>query len=287
MSLILDPEKLAAYRRETFNLDPERWLRSPEQAVEFVNRRGFVFFWPIKNTVLPSLWKATVGDREVPNNHDDPGHVTWGWKDGMLGKRRWYYGRCIRKRNAMISLDLLPAFYALSPNYGDPEHDFLDQYDQGLLSPEAKNIYALLLELGPMDSLAIRREARLASSSATSRFNRGLDTLQMEFKILPTGTSEAGRWRYAFVYDLVSRHYPDLLEKAGKITESLAREQILKSYLKSVGAIEVKQAARLLRWKPAVCQKTALALIEQGILVDDVKLKGKEEQLVAVSELVT
>jgi len=287
MSLILDPEKLAAYRRETFNLDPERWLRSPEQAVEFVNRRGFVFFWPIKNTVLPSLWKATVGDREVPNNHDDPGHVTWGWKDGMLGKRRWYYGRCIRKRNAMISLDLLPAFYALSPNYGDPEHDFLDQYDQGLLSPEAKNIYALLLELGPMDSLAIRREARLASSSATSRFNRGLDTLQMEFKILPTGTSEAGRWRYAFVYDLVSRHYPDLLEKAGKITESLAREQILKSYLKSVGAIEVKQAARLLRWKPAVCQKTALALIEQGILVDDVKLKGKEEQLIAVSELIT
>jgi len=287
MSLILDPEKLAAYRRETFNLDPERWLRSPEQAVEFVNRRGFVFFWPIKNTVLPSLWKATVGDREVPNNHDDPGHVTWGWKDGMLGKRRWYYGRCIRKRNAMISLDLLPAFYALSPNYGDPEHDFLDQYDQGLLSPEAKNIYALLLELGPMDSLAIRREARLASSSATSRFNRGLDTLQMEFKILPTGTSEAGRWRYAFVYNLVTRHYPDLLEKAGKITESQAREQILKSYLKSVGAIEVKQAARLLRWKPAVCQKTALALIEQGILVDDVKLKGKEEQLIAVSELIT
>ena len=287
MSLILDPEKLAAYRRDTFNLDPERWLRSPEQAVEFVNRRGFVFFWPIKNTVLPSLWKATVGDREVPNNHDDPGHVTWGWKDGMLGKRRWYYGRCIRKRNAMISLDLLPAFYALSPNYGDPEHDFLDQYDQGLLSPEAKNIYALLLELGPMDSLAIRREARLASSSATSRFNRGLDTLQMEFKILPTGTSEAGRWRYAFVYDLVTRHYPDLLEKAGKITESQAREQILKSYLKSVGAIEVKQAARLLRWKPAVCQKTALALIEQGILVDDVKLKGKEEQLIAVSELIT
>jgi hypothetical protein len=55
------------------------------------------------------------------------------------------------------SLDLLPAFYALSPNFGDPENDFLDQYHQGLLSPEAKNIYALLLELGQMDSLALRR----------------------------------------------------------------------------------------------------------------------------------
>lgn len=276
MTFVLPSEKLAAYRRGTFNFDPERWLRSPEEAVAFVNRRGFVFFWPIKNTVLPSLWKATVGDREVPNNHDDPGHVTWDWKDGMLGKRRWYYGRCIRKRNAMISLYLLPAFYALSPNYGDPENDFLDQYHQGLLSPEAKKIYALLLELGPMDSLALRREAGLSSSSATSRFNRGLDTLQMEFKILPVGISEAGRWRYAFMYDIVTRHYPDLLERAGKISEHQAREQILTSYLYSVGAIDVKQAARLLGWKAAVCQNTAQKLVEKGVLVDDVKLRGRK-----------
>jgi len=287
MTFILASEKLAAYRWDTYNFDPERWLRSPEQAVEFVNRRGFVFFWPIKNTVLPSLWKATVGDRGVPNNHDDPGHITWGWKDGMLGKRRWYYGRCIRKRNAMISLDMLPAFYALSPNYGAPETDFLDQYNQGLLSPEAKNIFALLLELGPLDTLALRREAGLSSSSATYRFKRGLDTLQMEFKIMPVGISDSGRWQYAHIYGIVPHHIPDLLDKAEKISEAQARQQILQSYLKSVGVIEIKQAARLLSWKLADCQKTAQVLVEQGVLVDDVKLKGKEEQLISIAGLVS
>lgn len=286
MTVALSPDKLSAWRRETYNLDPERWLRSPDQAVEFVNRRGFVFFWPIKNTVLPSLWNATVGDRGVPNNHDDPGHVTWGWKDGMLGKRAWYYGRCIRKRNAMIALDLLPAFYALSPNYGDPDLDFLDQYDQGLLSPEAKNIYALLLELGPLDSLTIRREAGLSSSSATSRFNRALDTLQMEFKIMPVGISDAGRWHYAFVYGIVPHHFPDLLEEAQKLTEKHARQKILHSYLGSVGAIEMKQAARLFGWKPAICQKAVQGLAEQGKCVEDVQLKGKNEKLIAIAELV-
>jgi DNA glycosylase AlkZ-like len=287
MMLTIAPEKLAAWRYQSYNLASERWLRTPEQAVEFVDRRGFVFFWPIKNTVLPSVWKATVGDRGVPNNHDDPGHVTWGWKDGMLGKRRWYYGRCIRKRNAMISLDLLPAFYALSPNYGAPETDFLDQYIQGLLSPEAKSIYALLLELGPMDSLALRREAGLSASSATSRFKRGLDTLQMEFKILPVGISDSGRWQYAHVYGIVPQHFPDLLDEAAKISDGQARQKILSCYLESVGAIEVKQAARLLGWKLADGKKTAQLLVEQGVLVDDVKLEGKEGPLIAIAKLVS
>ena len=286
MSVVLPPEKLAVWRRETYNLAPERWLRSAEQAVAYVNRRGFVFFWPIKNTILPSLWNATVGDRGVPNNHDDPGHVTWGWKDGMLDKRVWYYGRCLHKRNAMISLDLLPAFYALSPNYGDPETDFLDQYEQGLLSPEAKTIYALLLEFGPLDSLTIRREAGLSSSSATSRFNRALDTLQMEFKIMPVGISDAGRWHYAFVYGIVPHHFSELPGQAQKLTEEEARQKILHTYLQSVGAVEVKQAARLLGWKLAICEKTVEALVQQGVCVNGVQFEGKEEKVVAVAELI-
>jgi uncharacterized protein YcaQ len=199
----------------------------------------------------------------------------------MLGKRVWYYGRCIHKRNAMIALDVLPAFYALSPNYGAPQLDFLDQYHQGLLSPEAKNIYALLLELGPLDTLTLRREAGLSSSSSTSRFNRALDTLQMEFKIMPVGISDSGRWHYSFVYDIVPRHLPAVLDEARHITEQQARQKILELYLQSVGAIELKQAARLFGWNPTVCQKKAQELVEQGLCVEDVQIEGKDEKLIA------
>jgi hypothetical protein len=101
-------DHLAAYRSKTFRSTPDMHLFGIEDAIEFVKQRGFVFFWPIKDILLPSLWVAYAGDRPVADDHDDPGHVTWGWKDSLLGKRSWYYGRILRKRNTIISLDTHP-----------------------------------------------------------------------------------------------------------------------------------------------------------------------------------
>ena len=82
----LTTKKIEAYRRTTFRSAPGKRVKTKEQAIQFVNERGFVHFWPIKDALLPSLWVAVAGDRPVANAHDDPGHVTWGWKDAMLDK---------------------------------------------------------------------------------------------------------------------------------------------------------------------------------------------------------
>src|ERR1035437_10293576 len=111
----LSSECLRSYRAQTYRFAPGLRLASADEAVDFVNQRGFIFFWPIKNVELPSLWVAAAGDRPIADEHDDPGHTTWGWKDDQLDKRRWYYGRTLRRRNTLISLDVLPYFYALSP----------------------------------------------------------------------------------------------------------------------------------------------------------------------------
>src|SRR3972149_5049108 len=94
----------------------------------------FSYFWPIKDVTLPSLWAAVAGDRPVADAHDDPGHVTWGWKDSLLGARKWYYAKVLRKKATIIALDVAPYFYALSENYGDPRGDYLLQHEQGLLT---------------------------------------------------------------------------------------------------------------------------------------------------------
>ncbi len=159
-------EQLLQYRAETFRSKPGSRVSTLEEAVDFINQRGIVFFYPIKNMVLPSLWVAVAGDRPVPDNHDDPGHITWGWKDGMLSQRRWYYGRALRKRNTFISLDALPNFYALSPNYGDYTEDYLIDYEQGLMTQEAKQVYETLLQEGQLDSIALRKLARLKGSDS-------------------------------------------------------------------------------------------------------------------------
>ncbi len=88
---VIPHDLLAAYRRLSFLQSPDLRLKDTEEAIHFVNQRGFIYFWPIKGILLPSLWAAVAGNRPVADAHDDPGHVTWGWKDSLLGKRLWYY----------------------------------------------------------------------------------------------------------------------------------------------------------------------------------------------------
>ncbi|MCI0553050.1 MAG: hypothetical protein L0287_19050, partial [Anaerolineae bacterium] len=121
----IDLKKLDKHRARTFSLPPSPRVASPKVALDFINERGFIYFWPIKGIDLPNLWTAVAGNRVVADKHDDPGHITWGWKDRALDKRTWYYAKILRKKATMISLDIAPYFYALSENYGSPEEDYL------------------------------------------------------------------------------------------------------------------------------------------------------------------
>ena len=170
----INSDKLQKYRDKTFCFLPRNRLRNKQDAIDFVNNRGAVFFWPIKGIDFPSLWGGVAGDRNVPNNHDDPAHVTWGWKDDLLGKKVWFYAKILRQKSTIISLDLVPNFYALSPNYGDPEEDYMISYEEGVLSSEEKLVYEALLDNGAMDTLSLRKAANLSSTENTSRFNRAL-----------------------------------------------------------------------------------------------------------------
>lgn len=282
----LSLEKIKSHRAQTYRSLPALRIKTVDEAVEFVNERGFVFFWPIKGVELPSLWVAAAGDRSVPDDHDDPGHITWNWKDQLLGKNRWYYGRLLRRRNMIIALQCLPFFYALSPNFGDPEHDYLEQYQQGSITLEEKLIYETLLRKGTLDTLSLRREARLSSPESSARFNRALEALQIELKVLPVGISQAGAWKYAFIYDLVTRHFPKLQDQARPISEKEARQHLLLTYLKSVGAASIPKIGRLLGWQPNMLQKTLEQLCANGSVKIDVRVEGEKDSCAALSSLV-
>lgn len=269
MTTTLDTARLAAYRVETFRL--RRPVRTQAEAVDFVAERGFVYFWPIKGVLFPSLWAAVAGERPVADEHDDPGHVTWGWKDGMLGARAWYYAKILRGKGTFISLEMTPYFYALSENFGAPESDYLAQYQQGLMTREARLVYETLLAGGPMDTVRLRREAHLSSKGSKSAFDRALVTLQQDFRILPVGVAEAGAWRYSHVYACVHQWYADLPALARPISRKEAREKILSAYFAAMGAATAEEARKLFQWKAGDVGKTLAALVAKGVLVAEVK----------------
>ena len=264
---LISLDRLKTHRTRTFNLPPAKRLATPAQALAFVNKRGFIYFWPIKDIDLPSLWAAVAGDRPVADKHDDPGHITWGWKDNALDKKIWYYAKLLRKKATLISLDLAPCFYALSENYGAPEEDYLIAYEEGRLSQAAKQVYEALLKEGPLNTLDLRSIAKLTNAKE-SEFNKALEYLQADFKILPVGVAQAGAWKYSFIYEIVTRHYPALAEQARLISEKAARAKLLEHYFESVGVAQASDAQKLFGWQKELTARTLATLVTNNTVIE-------------------
>ena len=227
---------------------------------------------------MPNLWTAVAGERPVADKHDDPGHITWGWKDGALDKKIWYYAKILRKKATMISLEIAPYFYALSENYGSPEEDYLLAYEEGRLPQAAKQVYEAILNEGALNTIDLRKAAKLANAKE-SEFNKALEMLQSDFKILPVGVAQAGAWKYSFIYEVVSRHYPDLPESARKIGEREARAKLVELFFESVGAAQESDVNKLFGWKKELTARAISGLVEKRILVESEHPKQKGQWL--------
>ena len=224
----------------------------------------------------------------MPMQHDDPDiSRCWRWKDEALGQRKWYYGKLVHRKATLVSLDLLPFFYAASENLGDLD-DYLDEYQTGQMTAEAKWIYEALLEHGPLNTLDLRQRAGLSSGSAKSRFDRALVELQTGLKVLPVGVARAGRWKYAFTYDILQRHFPDLVERAREVKRSEAQRILVSRYLQNVVATDrgmVRRIFRVLKWTTTELDRTIAALLEQGD-IRELEVDGlPQPQLVDVEAL--
>lgn len=243
-------------------------LKTVEDARAFVGKIGFCHFWPIKDIEMPNLFHAIAGRvRDVPNAHNDADlSRCWGWKDESLGKRWWYYSKLLRRKATLVSLEMLPYFYACSPNLGDLT-DYLEEYRAGTLTSEAKQIYEALLEHGPLDTVRLRKESRMSADNAKARFERALAELQVGLKVLPVGVAEVGAWRYAFIYEIVQRHFPGLPGQSRQIQRSQARRALVARYLDNVVAAKVNviaQVFHVLNWTPIELDRTINALVQEG-----------------------
>lgn len=284
-STLLTEKQIAAARVARYRRRMDLRVATPEKAVAFVNDVGFCFLFPIQGVEMPSLWDAIAG-RVVRVTGSHTGYEidrTWGWKDDSLDKKQWYYGKLLRHKATLVSLDMLPHFYALSENYGDMAHDYLDEYRAGRLTAEAKAVYEALLKHGALDTVRLRRESHMISEENKPRFEKALTELQVGLKVLPIGVAETGAWRYAFIYELLPRWFPDVPERARAISRSQARQIILDQYLRNVIAARPQQAARLLGWPLDETRKTAVKLAEADRLRLAVQVPGlREPQMVTM-----
>ena len=285
----ISKEWIEAQRAHIYHRTPDRRIETVQAALAFVDEVSFCHLWPIKGAELPNLFHAIAGGvHSVPKQHDDPDlSKCWRWKDDALGKRQWYYGKLLRKRATFVSLEMLPLFYASSENLGGLD-DYLDEYRAGLMTVEAKWVYEALLEHGPLDTIQLRQQAHLASRNAKSRFDRALVELQTGLKVLPIGVARTGGWGYAFIYEILQRHFPELPEQARGIRRSDAQTELVSRYLDLVVAADrtmVKRIFHVLRWTPAELERTLSALLDEDV-IQEAQISGfSQPQLVSTGAL--
>jgi len=278
-------QEIERLRDLCYHRTPELRVRTEEEAHQFVKEVGFCFLFGAKGVEIPTLWAAVCGDqRPMPRNHSDPDlGRTWRWKDSLPTRGLTYYGKLLRGKPTLVSLDLLPQFYALSPNYGDIE-DYLLQYEEGNLSVEAKNIYEVLMREGAMATGRLRQLAGLRGSGDNARrFDRGIADLQRELKIVKVGISDANRWGYSYVYDLFIRRFPQVPEAAREIDAEEAMATLLVRYLDNVVVQPEKAAQRLFRWEQWEWGPLLTYLAETGRIRRGVRVKGMSEPCLAVA----
>jgi hypothetical protein len=273
--LLCTAQQILNWRDRRYRRRPELKLRTLQQALEFVTDVSFCFLFPEKGVEMPSLWEAICGrSRPVPVHHDDLElEYAWRWKDDLPSRGLIFYGKLLRKKPMLISLESLPYFYAQSENYGTTD-DYLAEYEDGKLSEEAKRVYEALLEHGALPTSHLRRAAGLVGKSNATRFDRAIQELQVGLKIAKTGISDANAWKYCYVYDVLLHAYPDLSRRAEPISSPEAMRVLLSTHLRNVGVASLEQVIRLFKWEPSSLRTVCDSLGQEGQVLSGVRVEG-------------
>ena len=281
---IMTVKEAIALRNRRYRRLPNLRLRSADEIYNFVDDVGICLLFPSKGIEMPNVYQAVAGfEKDTTPKHDDPTiSLTWSTKDQSLSKRRWYYGKLLKGRATLVSLALLPYLYALSPNFGDPD-DYLNEYEAGTLTAEAKAIYEALLRHGPLHTVELKRKANLYGDSLKAKFDKALTELQQSLKVLPTGVAEAGAWRYAFIYDIVSRWFPGQTLAARDISRRDARATILTHHLRNVIYTTPKDVSRLFGWAAKETASTVEQLREANQVITGKLIDGDSAEVIMLA----
>jgi len=284
----LSLSEIGSLRARRYHRTPELRAHTETDARAFVDAVGFCFLFGERGVEIPTLWGAICGaDRPVPRHHDDADlGRAWSWKDSLPARGEVFYGKLLRAKPTLVSLELLPAFYALSPNYGDVD-DYIQQYEDGLLTIEARNIYQALRDEGPLSTSRLRQIAGLQGGGVVARrFDNALTELQTQLKIAKTGISDANRWGYAYVYDLFLRAFPGVPEQARLISSDLAMETLLLRHLHNAVAQREQALRRLFGWEDWEMERLLDRLATAGAIQIGVRIAGERSpQVVATATL--
>ena len=129
------------WRDRSFRRRPTLKVRGEQSALRFVNEVGFCFTLSDFGLPVASLYVAVCGRRHprrpIHTHHDPEIGLTWNLKNSLPAKRLTYYGKLIKGKPTLVSLDLFPAFCAVIRE-GKGSGDYIVDYRQGRMTTSGR-----------------------------------------------------------------------------------------------------------------------------------------------------
>jgi hypothetical protein len=231
-------------------------IRTPSDAVRFINLVGFCVLFPVKNVPLSSLYYAVA--KRPPAGWGKYCQLIWKWKDELPKRRRAFYGKYFKGRATFLSLQFLPHFLAIQGTavQASQAEEF---YEAGRLSRNAMELWQALAQHGPLPTLELRHACNLETQAGNDRFKKAMLELQSLLIVTHSGAAQETEAWASNRFDLVVRSFPRQVAQARRISKEDARTAIAAKYRSLYPSASPVQIARLFGWTKAQAV-SALAL---------------------------
>ncbi len=225
-----------------------RWpkrVKTPGDAVRFIDAVGFCLLFPVKNVPLPSLYYAMA--RCVPETWDSYVAKLWDWKADFPRHRRAFYAKYFKGRGTFISLKFLPHFLAMRETAAAPD-DYERFYAAGRITHDAHVIWKALAAHGPLATLELRHACKMDRKPGNVRFKKAMNELQCRLIVTHFGAEqETAAWASGR-FELTARAFPNQARQARGIAAESAQAALARKYLEWHPGIPPITLARLFGW---------------------------------------
>jgi hypothetical protein len=250
MEKLLTKKEVDAYRRRKWRAGR---LRTLEEVAGFVDDVGMCLLFACRDIPLPKIYDSAADNVNW-----------WAWKDRLQEAKQAYNGRIVRRKATLVSMELLPAFYALYQSGGGYAM-YEEEYYWGNLGELANRVAEYLDRNGPTPADALRKAVVPSGKQNTRRFRAALLELQTKFKIVTVGLEDRS-WGIR-VLDLFVNWIPAGVDRiAEKMSREEAIESVLRSFVDTAGAVPEPAISRTFGWHSAETSRAADSLVDAGAL---------------------
>ena len=242
----MTPDSLHRLRDRRFRRLPARRVQGEREALAFVRDVGFCSTFYRFPEGVACLWEAVAGKanpRWPRHSHHDAGiGLTWDLKDTLPASKRVYYGKLLKGRPLLVSLELFPMFYALVRGR-QRARDYRLEYEAGRLSHTARRIMDAMLDEHPQYTRELRANVFMLEPSKTREFERAMAELQQGLWLVKS--EERYEPTFSYRWDLVEAWLPDKVAEGRRLSRETAVSGLIERYTRGAVFTTERQVARL------------------------------------------